>query len=275
MTSRSREGKGWWGSFKLRPQQTGRWRIGPLQLTVYRAEREWRIGSEWSEDTEEPSKWEVDLEAPRPETGDGLERFVFRRTAEPLRLRPALADRPVVTSPRMPLFLLPQEKTTLYVGSPLWVRIEVGERARLLKEVPIWRPSDTWFGPSTREGEVCYAARTRAALEVQNLPVLWRRAVTPLSIRNRAEVPLRVDRVKLPVPYLSVFSSDSGLLWTESVVMDRETEGEMASLEVGTSPPSEAGKVKLLTEARQTAEQGLLIRAFSTLFRSQGEEDRG
>lgn len=257
----------WWEAVSLEPGTTARWRIGGLRLAVYRSAREWLLSTEEVEELEEPD-WSLDRLDQRPEETDDVERHVFRQTDDRIRLRPALADRPIVTSPRIPLYVPPGEEATLYVGSPLWIEVETGDPPRTLRELPLRRPSDTWFGPDTREGELCYATRTRAALDLGNLPRTGRRVTTALQIRNQADTPLRVEKVKLPVPLLSVFDSPStGLLWTETVTMVRRGEAESADLEVHDSPPPEAGNTTLLTEPRERPERGLLTRAVGSLFR--------
>lgn len=206
-----------------------------------------------------------------PEEPDELERHVFSRTQGPLRLSPVVADRPIVTSPRMPMYVAPGEKATLYVGSPLWVRVEVESPAREILDVPIRRPSDTWFGPSTREGEICYATRTLAILDAANLPSLAGRAITPVAIENQGSETLRVERLKLPVPFLSVHATVDGQLWTPTVTMVSQQESGMASFDVGQAPPQRLG-ARRVTKAREKHESGLLIRAF-TLFRSDHNQD--
>lgn len=264
---------GWWGRYELEPAQTGRWRIDTLQLWILRAEREWQIARApvGPEDDEQREEWSVELGVDMPAEPEELERHVFAATRGPLELLPIVADRPVVTSPRVPLFVPPGEEATLYVGSPLWVRIEVESPAKLLAEIPIRRPSDTWFGPSTREGELCYATRTGATLDLNNLPTLARRAITPVVIENHGGEALRVDRLKLPVPYLSVHVAADGKLWTPEVTMKGAGDSGMATFELGRRPPA-AVSARLLTPAREQPEPGLLIRAFG-LFRHGSRED--
>lgn len=274
MTAKADRSLGWWGDFKLEAGATRCWRIGPLGLWIHRTAHEWRLAYEWSEsDSPDAPDWRIEADCEMPEAAAHLERHVFRRTANPLSLRPLLADRPVVTSPRLPVYLPPNEKVTLFVGSPVWLEIGVGSPTVSLRELPIRRPPDTWFGPSTREGELCYASRTGAALDVENLPTTSLRAVTPLEIHNRADSALRVERLQLPVPYLSTYCSSSGVLWTQAVSLVRTEETGMASFEVQKSPPPQVKKPKLLSPAREEAEKGLLIRAFSTLFGASPKEE--
>ena len=184
--------KNWWGGIELARGDSATWTIGDLTLQVARADSEWRVG--WARPghvDSESGSWSMELGLGDAHL-ESLERHVFRETEPQLCLSPALADRPVVTSPEMPLYVLPGEAATLFVGSPLWICILVHESRQAIGEFPIRRPSDTWFGPSTREGEICYATRSQAALDPDNLPLLPRRAVTPVRIRNLASSALRV-----------------------------------------------------------------------------------
>lgn len=270
----SAERANWWGDTELESRSAATWRIGDLTLQIQREPSEWRVG--WSRPghvASESGSWSMEpgLGGAEPQS---LERHVFRKTDRRLRLTPALADRSVVTSPEMPLFVLPGQAATLYVGSPLWIRILVHGSLQPIGELPIRRPSDTWFGTSTREGELCYATRSQAALDPDGVPLLPRRAVTPVRIRNQAAEPLRIERLKLPVPYLSLYETDSARLWTDSVTMTRDADSEMASFEVG-GPPKGVTAGRRIEPPRQRPEKGALIRAFSSLFRfgSEGEDD--
>jgi hypothetical protein len=266
-----KSGKGWWGSFSLEEGRAGCWSIDTLQLWILRSAREWQIARQTGCTTGGDGGWSVDLDATMPDDSGDLERHVFTRTHNGLKIWPGLADRPVVASPRIPLFVAPGEKTTLYVGSPLWVRVEVESPSRVILDVPVRRPSDTWFGPSTREGEMCYATRTRAILDVANLPSLAGRAITPVAIENQGAETLRVERLKLPVPYLSVHGAADGQLWTPTVTMIGQQESGMASFDVGRRPPASVS-ARQVSSAREQSSPGLLIRAFS-LFRTAHDHD--
>ncbi len=262
----------WWREASLDEGRTAEWRIGPLRLAVHRARQEWRLAHEWADESGGPmDDWSVSFDAEMPEAPEHLERYVFRRPQERIEVLPVLADRTVVTSPRIMLYLLPGEEATLFVGSPLWVRVQVGRPARMLTELAVRRPSDTWVGTTT-EGELCYSTRTRAALDAANLPLLARSAVTPVRIQNRASTALPVERLNIPVPYLSLYSSESGVLWTQRVTLVRDEDGDMAQLKIQDGPPPAAPGASLVAGPRTTAGQARLIRAFSSLWNQMRNE---
>jgi hypothetical protein len=257
-----------WGEQRLAVGESLTWQVGPLLLSVLRGRGEWQVAHRWDSELEESQECALRPDAGFPEKGVRHERFVLDETTDTIDLHPALADRPVVSSPRLPFHLLPECEVTLFVGSPLWVRLAAGSPPVTLRELPSRRPSDTWFGGRTGDGEPCYATRTHARLDRDNLPVLRRSAVTAVRIRNRAAETLPLETLKLPVPLLSLFSDRERRLWTEDIVLTRSSdEGpEMASLDIRSGPPEEAATAELLTPARATAEPNLWIRAFSSLF---------
>jgi hypothetical protein len=265
----------WWREESFETGDVRAWEIGPLSLVIARTEQEWKVAYRWTGWEDVDPGWSTRDEVGFPEDDEWeVTRHVFSVTGSSLVLAPALADRPVVTSPRVPLFVAPRERTTLFVSSPLWLQVR-GE-GQTLAEVPIRRLSDTWFGSSTREGEICYATKTRAALHVDHLELLARRAVTPVRLKNRADSALQVERLKLPVPLLSLFGSRDGTLWTEAVTMSREDSDEMAEVDLRRGPPSEAEDPKLLTGPREDLAENAVMQVFGTfgtLLRGLGDNN--
>ncbi len=258
----------WWGPQEVELGQLVRWRIAGLSLWIRRSQREWKVAWSWPEEWAPTADVSREDDAPYPdETNLPVERYVFENTDSPLQLWPATADRPVVTTPRIPFFLGPREKTRLYVGTPLWLSLRSAS-GDLLREFPIRRPSDTFFGPTTLEGEVCYATRSKASLDRDNIQWMARRATTAVNIRNDSNKALPVERLKIPVTMLSIFAGGSKL-WTESLDVDVD-HGEMAKVTVRPGPPAEAEGAELLNAPRQAPEaSGRLMRVFDGLFSRQ------
>jgi hypothetical protein len=257
----------WWGQFKIPIGQIGFWRIGTMALWIQRFEKEWRIGYQSKGDPNEDTL-EVHVSGQEKEIPQEAEisRFSFRQTDGTLSILPVLADRPVITRPETHFSIPSGEEIILFVGSPLWVKISVGSTPHVLKEFPIYRPSDTWFGPSTREGELCYATRTQARLKCEEVSFRPNRAVTPVLIRNQAKGSLSLERINLPVLYLSLFEAENGFLWTEPITFVRKEDRDQAAMEIPKEAPREAIGAQLVVGPREKPDQNLVIRAFSALF---------
>jgi hypothetical protein len=172
----------------------------------------------------------------------------------------------MVVRPRQAVYVLPGEETILYISTPVWVGIVAGEKELLLREIPVSRPSDTWFGPSTLTGEICYAARTQARNALTEVPLRAHRVLTALRIENRADTPLPVEKLSLPVPLLSTWGRSDGSLWSDTVHLQRVTDSDMAAVRVERGPPAYASDATLLASPRMQAGKGGLVRAFSGLF---------
>jgi len=257
----------WWGDYRFANGEAKRLQIGPLSLVILRSKQEWRIGHEQADSEGESKDWQIATLKEFPEQAPNPQRFAFTQTSEHLSVLPALADRPVVSSPRIPLLLAPGETVRLFVSSPLWIRIAVNDPSQFLCEIPIHRPSDTWFGASPLDGELCYATRTRAVLEMENVSYLHRRAITPMQIQNHTGTTFALERLKLPVPFLSLFSSDENLLWTEELKIVRREDSEMALVEIEKGSPSAAKGGRLISAPREASLPNLLLRVFSSIFR--------
>lgn len=264
----------WWDTYSLEVDDGPlRWRIGPLELYVDRMERQWRIvrrqvGDALTEAVEravpvDRAEFEAVAEADDPPATTS--RFPFRRTDPELKLEAALADRPMVIRPETPLYVVPGESITLYVSTPVWVQIRAGEAGPLLEDVPTYRPSDTWFGSSTREGEICYATRTTGRVSLENLPRRRHRAVTPVRIQNSATDTLLVERVQLPTPNLPLYQADEGDLWTPGVLLDRLRAEDQADVSFEQGPPEEVIGARRIGSPRSEDRGNLVMRTFGAL----------
>jgi hypothetical protein len=194
-----------------------------------------------------------------------LERYLTRHAQPLLHITPTLADRPVVTRPVVPFHLCAGEEATLYVSLPVWMRLEAGPHRLLLKEIAIQRLSDTWFGPSTLEGELCYASTTHCRQDLGEVPLYPYRTITPVLIQNRSKQTLVLERLSLPVHFLSVYGSPQNRLWTSRVSLKWE-HGTTVSMEIEAQAPAQAGKAQMLCGPRHEPEKGGVIRAVASFF---------
>ncbi|MGH8372249.1 MAG: hypothetical protein ACRETO_05915 [Gammaproteobacteria bacterium] len=257
----------WWGEFALPLQTMGRWHIGPLELWAQHLAGEWRLAWRSGEELMQPvASVELGLPIRQPESDMRLCRFSFRETGKPLRLVPVLADRPVVVRPEMPLFIPSGEEVILFVSTTLWVSVYAGQHSPMLVEMPTLRPSDTWFGPNTRQGELCYASRTLAHTRVEDVIPRPHRAITPVQIRNHGHEPLLLERLSVPVPLLTLYENQAGGFWTQSVLLERSGREGHARLQLGDTRLPGGMDVRQIGVPRQLDDDISMFRALSRFF---------
>ena len=255
----------WWGKYTLEVGQCLQINIGKTRHAILRQPREWQLHYDnVTETNESGDTWQVKISDGIDADYEVMERYVYHQTSASLDILPLTADRPVVTRPLSPLRLPSGEDITLYVSSPLWLQVITGEAP--VREVPVYRPSDTWFGPSTMKGELCYASVTNGRTELADVPQRPHRAITPVLIRNQADSALVLERLNLPVPYLSLFVDDRGQLWTEAVTMVRSNDKDITSVEISKTAPPEAHGASQVTAPRGSESRNILTSTISTLF---------
>jgi hypothetical protein len=266
MINNQQQPASWWGDYSFLTGQTSCWDIGPLTMFIRRLEKEWNVIYKSSEAGENIDSWQYNLHTGTPPDDYEIKRYVFADTADRLTITPLLADRSVVIKPEIPFHVPTGQETTLFVSTPLWLRVQVHEPSVNILDMPIMRPSDTWFGPSTMEGELCYASRTLGRLSLDDFPYLPHRAVTPVTIRNNTDEAFQLERLNLTMTYLSLYCSSDHHLWTEAVTMVREPDTSAASIQIGEGAPEQAIDAALINEPREKAESRSLLSKVSTLF---------
>jgi hypothetical protein len=260
----------WWGDYEFSVHQTLRWQIGPKTLWITRGDREWRVITAEGRDSLD-SRLSIAEEGGEP-AGDGVDarRFALRSESCAIRLEPALPDLSLIVKPAVPFFVTTMEEVTLYVSTPLWLRVLVGESSTELVDVALTQPSETWFGPDTMGGELCYASRSSARLHRESLPVRPHRCISVLRICNSAKSMLKLEKLKVPVQHLGLYSSEDGNLWTESLIFERESDTADAQVRIA-DKPERTMNVSSVAAPRLRASMRFSLEAFGGLFGKRGE----
>ncbi len=251
----------WWGEFEFVEDVARRWQIGPLTIWVTRLAKEWQVA--WRRTDELDEAIELVDESEPPPSELPRSRFLFAEGST-LHVRARLADRPVVARPAMPVIVPGGLSATLYVSTPLWVELSTGKEPQRFFELPTWQPSSTWFGENNMVGALIYAERTRARLE-RGSHVFRVRATTSVTINNVEKVPVRIERIPLPLPSMSVFSDEQGGLWTEHALVDYVAEQD-APVRASRAPLPEIGKTTLVSSPRVLA-SNVVARVLSAALR--------
>jgi hypothetical protein len=254
----------WLGSHKIPMDSAWFWQLGPLLLHVDNRISEWRVVGQPGRDHTLATLASGPVAPDEVPQGGLVARFASRHDENTIALGAALADRPVVVRPETPVWLLGGEQVHFFLSTPLWITVTTAETGRLLTELPTFRPSDTWFGTSTRTGELAYASRSRAQREPSGHPF---RATTRLLVINHEADPLRIERIKLPVPSLSLYQDEAGGFWTSVVVMEGAEGGTVGHLRIVDHPPEEAKNPRLVAGPRVAFQEQLgLVKALTALW---------
>ncbi|HEY5622990.1 MAG TPA: hypothetical protein VIV14_04445 [Gammaproteobacteria bacterium] len=239
-----------------------------MDLFAREARSEWTFA--WLRGTD-PLDDSLAIEVPSDSEPD-LDSFAFNRFAiagetTRLALLPRQPDRAFVVRPELPLSLPSGDFVRLFVSTPVWVSISLVELGRDdLFETPSFRPSDTWFGRDTLEGELCYASKTFARTDLSAMGARPHRAVTPVEIRNEGADTLSIEQLRVPVPALSLYQGEDNRLWTDTVSLVREEDETSAAMTVSAGGHEPLSGQKLIREPRKPIEPGTIITAFSQLL---------
>ncbi len=255
----------WWHPVDMEVDQCWHFTVGPLSIYLQRREGEWLLASE--NQTEDPGRHEVISEA-IPGLPEGLtgSRYVFNKSPMGFHLTPKLLDRPMVVKTTQPVKVPPGEEIIFYISSPVCVDVGLIEPTLWLQQLQTVRLSDTWFGPSTQIGELCYAAKTRARNSKAELPQWAHRAVTTVTVHNRSTSLLAIEKLSIPLPFLAVYGLADGTLWTDPVFLEHSDSSALSTLKIGKDLPAGATLEDRLAAARTPLQKGSLVRVFSSFF---------
>ena len=255
-----------WDEYQIDLDATGHFKFGPLHLWVSRFKNEWRISTTSSHD---PDDRTIDIEIPCKDsipTNVETARFGGKETGSSIRFTPALADRPVVIRPEMPFYLPSGEEVTIFVSTPLWLSLTVSPHDRKLLSIPIVRLSDSWFGIDPTEGELCYAARTKAKLRFEDLMLIQYRAVTKIILQNQSSNQLFLERIKAPVQNLSLYNSKEAGLLTETITIVKDDDHVDMRMKLDKPAETEFGQPTKIAMPRSPLQKNIFLKAFNTLI---------
>jgi hypothetical protein len=269
----------WWGRQTLEANRTDLWQLGSFHLWIQPLAQRLQIQWHWGvpSNKAQGNSWLDSTVRIAPGGGgeapaaDAQQVYcVYGNRPIPrmdLLFVPTLADRPLITRLSTPLHILPGETAHLYVVVPLHLRIEMAENGRLLHEIPTHRLSDTWFGPMSSAGELCFAGATPALLDLRDVPLRLQTAISAVAVHNAGKESLRFDRVNVPLPQLSLFYSPRTGFWTDAFSLTCEDESEMATLKLERQPPPESSPHQFVAGPRQAAPPSRpVVRAFTRIF---------
>ncbi len=263
----------WWGRHNVELGKNEFWQIGPFHLWIQHLPHQWRMNwtqtSSWLDTTVRSNRGLQDAIPPSAESRTCM----FNEGRDELTFAPALADRAVIAQLASPIRVLPGETVNLYTITPLWLKVDATLPAKTLIDVPLFRMSDTWFGPMSVTGELCYASPSPTYLELREVPLRLHCVITAIQVKNSSASSLPIEKINIPMQRLSLFYSTRTGFWTDTISLETTgEEAEMASIRIHQEPPPDASPSQFVVGPRHTGVQqgAAMVRAFSALFRDRG-----
>lgn len=213
-------------------------RFGPLDLFLENSINEirmrWMSSNDWMDSS---FHYEFPFEGVIPEKLLSEKRFAYSERSPTLKVTPCLGERPFVVKPDTTFMILPGEKAKIFLSTPMNIRIEDVNSKQVIDELPVLNRVKTWFGQTPTSGQLCFFTRIHAALSEESLPFRPHRAMTHLFVENSSNLPIPIQKLKIPVNYLRLFQDGRGLFVTSSLSVKSDNSGKLKDLKI--FPPEE------------------------------------
>ncbi len=249
------EKKSFFGEFKLNDGQTIIHELDKLRLWVRRELNEIWIARQIVTSTIVKSK--------EPDASDWT-RYVLQDKVDTFELKPTTPDRPIIVRPLHSFKVFPGAEATVYTSIPVWVELRtVQKKVNVIVEFPLLSLSETWFGDPT-EGELCYAAVTRALRNFQPELVKLYRITCQLDVKNHSNEELHVDKFCFRVGHLSIFQKDDRL-WADVTRTEFEGSDKQSHITMTGRCPKIAKGAILVAGPRDPQKKGIRSKTFQLI----------
>lgn len=232
-------GQAWWGNFELVEHELKAWVLHNRFIAIQKLQDSFRVldGSKDLRNNIDRDALEIRSDLNDEDlAGANEQRLLVGNSSNTLLVKPLLADRSVVVKPSNPLSVLAKESVSLFISSPLWLSFVCEQDfkstrshgktsfEKQLLELPLQRPTDSWFGTSSMQGELCYAIYSDAFSQLSQITHRASHAVTQINIDNQSDSPLLIRRLKVPMSFLNLYQDANGHLFTDTLSVFNEDE---------------------------------------------------
>ncbi|ADN02777.1 DUF432 domain-containing protein [Spirochaeta thermophila] len=190
--------------------------------------------------------------------------ILLRAPARSFSLLPALPDKPLILFPEAPLRIFPGDEHRIFFHIPLWVRLVLyGESyEHTVLDLPPMVFSNTWSG-SPESGVLGYSFRTRVMTEPEARPAgMW--ALCGVALRNRTQGELLLERLVVPVAFLSLYRGGDRLTTSRASLSFRGETGELQWQFERGAPGYTEGEV-LVSGPREKAARNIFVMGVSLI----------
>lgn len=243
-----------WGQHTLIINRIKKMKIADLTLFLQLLKKDLKISYTYFNDNNKKEAENLDWK-----------RWPLKAELTNIQISPALPDRPLLVKSESILNLPKGFVTKVYMRFPLSLKIATiyKNKAEDLIEIPTVKLSNTWFG-TFKEGEKCFSISSGIRTEIEPDTTRPFMAICPITLKNRADEPLEIDRICIRSDYLSLFKAGSQL-WTDEVTITYKGKNEISQTHFSGKQPPKTGKCIKITQPRTTLKKSIYASSFSTI----------
>lgn len=226
-------------------------RFGPLDFYLEKSTSEirvrWMTSNDWLDSS---FHYQYPFTGMYPKNLLTEKRFAYSDNEPLLQVLPCLGELPFVVKPDTTFMVLPGEKAKIFLSTPMSVRLLDKHSGLVIDEIPVLHRVKTWFGESPTMGQLCYFTKIHAALIEENLPFRPHRALTHLYMENSSTEPIPIEKLKIPVNYLTLYQDNRGLFVTSSLSVRLDKNKRLRDLKI--FPPQDTeGDLQVVQQPRE------------------------
>lgn len=248
-----------WGRHSLQTDKVQYLKVGDLHLWMQQKKDEVWIGHRYDHKGLEEKRTNHDA----PEDLE-WSRWAPKEMEDSVTLLPAFPNLPLVVNSEFPLHVSPGSTIQIFTRVPMWLRISMGKKDRVLTELPTVKLSRTWFG-TTMEGELCYWATTKARRSLSNVERKPYLISCPIQISNKTDEDLDFDKFCFRVERLKIFSWQDEL-WTDETRIVYQGEEQHSDISMSGKLPKGLENAELVSPPRNPVQRSFATRTFRKIF---------
>jgi hypothetical protein len=175
---------------------------------------------------------------------------------------PGLPELPVVIKPVNGLSILPGQVFHTFIEVPLVFQLHCGtlKSKLLLQEISSQELSRSWFGDPDN-GEIAYYLESAMATSVDSLSKDYFCIHCPVTINNKTNQILSLERMILRVPYLTIYKSHERLYTNRTKIIYRGQD-QISQINILKTPPDVHEQLTVASLPRMAMDSGVLHKSF-------------
>lgn len=175
---------------------------------------------------------------------------------------PGMPDLPVVIKPESELTIMPGKSLSAFVDVPVVMQLHwrTAKKRQLLKEYPFRDLSRSWFGDPDN-GEIAYFLESPFYCDYREYEPGGCCVYCPVTIINKSIQPLKLERMILRLPYLSIYKGES-LFFSGRTTITFRGQDKISQLSFSKHAPEINEELRLVSPPRQTEDNGVLSKSF-------------